>query len=159
MLLVIDGFNESLYAIKIPKSKEAEEILTKEIENMQKINSEQTDGMVKLLGFNIRWGAVMTYTGKILYDEFSYFITNFSKEGDLALHIFNNEEKYQQGISEISIFQIFNQLLWGTETIHRKGFVHLDLKPDNILIFSNFKVAISDFALCKPIDGEDGQGT
>lgn len=36
--------------------------------------------------------------------------------------------------------------------------MHLDIKPDNILITKDFQLKIADFGLSQPIKGEDGKG-
>ena len=46
----------------------------------------------------------------------------------------------------------------GLEHIHQKGYVHLDIKPENILITKHLEVKIADFGLNSLITGEDGNG-
>ena len=39
----------------------------------------------------------------------------------------------------------FRQILEGVQYMHDKGYAHLDLKHDNILLDSNLNIKISDF--------------
>lgn len=53
----------------------------------------------------------------------------------------------------------FKQLIDGLVQIHAQGYIHRDIKPDNLLLNEHFELLISDFGHCIPmIDGmsEDG---
>ncbi|GAW82751.1 serine/threonine-protein kinase Nek1 [Plasmodium gonderi] len=73
------------------------------------------------------------------------FITEFCSQGDLYSDILKrkmNNEKY----SESEIFNIFNQILNGLNSIHKKGIIHGDLKSTNIFIKDD-KIKIGDFGI------------
>ncbi|KAG2449010.1 hypothetical protein HYH02_005764 [Chlamydomonas schloesseri] len=38
------------------------------------------------------------------------------------------------------------------ESIHKAGYIHRDIKPDNLLLTRDGHVKLSDFGLCKPVD-------
>ena len=38
------------------------------------------------------------------------------------------------------------------EAIHRAGYIHRDIKPDNLLLDAAGHMKLSDFGLCKPVD-------
>ncbi|KAG2501795.1 hypothetical protein HYH03_000295 [Edaphochlamys debaryana] len=38
------------------------------------------------------------------------------------------------------------------ESIHKAGYIHRDIKPDNLLLTREGHVKLSDFGLCKPVD-------
>ncbi|GLS27189.1 protein kinase domain-containing protein [Marinibactrum halimedae] len=47
--------------------------------------------------------------------------------------------------------RIFYQLLLGVKTIHANGFLHLDLKPNNILLTQAGDIKISDFGIARAL--------
>lgn len=114
--------------------------------------------VVHLLDSNIDHGVIVTDENVIINSDLTYIITEFAEDGDLGTYVINNNKDFKKGRPESQIFTIFKQILDGLEAIHNKGFVHLDLKPENILLNNHLEVMISDFALSKPIKGEDGKG-
>ena len=48
-------------------------------------------------------------------------------------------------IDEKLLRTYFHQLIEGMEYLHSKGFAHLDLKPDNLLLAEDYILKISDF--------------
>jgi serine/threonine protein kinase len=46
-------------------------------------------------------------------------------------------------------FQIIKGICNGLEYIHEKGYIHLDLKPDNILLDDDMVPKITDFGLSR----------
>ncbi|HRH42818.1 MAG TPA: protein kinase, partial [Pyrinomonadaceae bacterium] len=56
----------------------------------------------------------------------------------------------RQAASEAEAVEITLQILKGLENLHEKGFVHRDLKPDNILIM-NGKLCLADFGISREV--------
>jgi len=60
-------------------------------------------------------------------------------------NLIDNNEKNRVLFEEDSIKKIVYQVCLGVEFIHKMGFFHRDIKPDNILITDNSIVKITDF--------------
>ena len=44
------------------------------------------------------------------------------------------------------------QTVIALEAIHAAGYIHRDIKPDNLLLDAQGHMKLSDFGLCKPVD-------
>lgn len=44
------------------------------------------------------------------------------------------------------------QTVVAIEAIHKKNYIHRDIKPDNLLLDADGHMKLSDFGLCKPLD-------
>ena len=54
-------------------------------------------------------------------------------------------------LSEDLVRFLFNQLLDGLNYLHQHGFVHRDVKPENLLIDRKFRLIIADFNFATPL--------
>lgn len=54
-------------------------------------------------------------------------------------------------MSDSEVRKIMFQVVQGLCYVHRNGFFHRDMKPDNILIVDDKTVKISDFGLVREI--------
>lgn len=52
-----------------------------------------------------------------------------------------------------NVAQILIDMAVGLEHVHESGFMHLDFKPENVLVTANGKVRLVDFDLAQPITG------
>lgn len=57
--------------------------------------------------------------------------------------------KYYENIEESQAIEFMAQILKGFSSLIRKGIVHRDMKPENILLH-NGKLKIADFGFAKP---------
>ncbi len=79
------------------------------------------------------------------FEDYVYVVSDFAKGGSLEKYLRKNNGK-AKSIEEA--VQITIEILTGLENLHEKGFVHRDLKPDNILIM-NGKHCLADFSVSR----------
>lgn len=81
-----------------------------------------------------------------------YLVMPYYQAGSLKSLITNNILTVREIIS------LGIQISAGLHNIHSKGFIHFDLKPDNILLSARGEALVSDFGLAKPmIVGQQAQ--
>jgi len=82
-----------------------------------------------------------------------YGILEYVKGGDL-FKLMNNKYKSRSYFSEIEVSQIIGRLLIAVNCIHQHHFVHLDIKPENILCNNqdNRDIKLIDFGMIKYIN-------
>jgi len=72
-----------------------------------------------------------------------YFVMDYIPGGDLMSLLIS------KGIFEESLAQFYiAELTCAVESVHRMGFIHRDIKPDNILIDRDGHIKLTDFGLC-----------
>ncbi|OMP01989.1 hypothetical protein COLO4_11435 [Corchorus olitorius] len=79
--------------------------------------------------------------GETLYNLF----LEYADKGSLADHVKKNGGK----LTESDVRRYARSILKGLRFLHAKGFVHCDIKLQNILLFGNGDVKIADFGLAK----------
>ncbi|CAI7663088.1 unnamed protein product [Penicillium viridicatum] len=92
-------------------------------------------------------------------NQSTLFITmEYLEQGDLQDYLLNN-----QPLSEFEAQAIMSQILEGLDLMHKNGFAHRDLKPNNILLKScppsDWWVKIADFGISKRIENVEGNST
>ncbi|KAL3313424.1 Serine threonine kinase [Cichlidogyrus casuarinus] len=94
-----------------------------------------------------------------IVDIIDYYVTNrdvsvileYSSGGDLYRHVFDQSAP----LSEADTRVVMTQLLQALKFIHAQSIVHLDIKPENILIKSTdpcYKISLCDFGVAKYLD-------
>ncbi|GMI68076.1 mitogen-activated protein kinase kinase kinase 19 [Hibiscus trionum] len=88
--------------------------------------------------------------GEKLYNLF----LEYADKGSLADHV----KKSGGNLMESDVRRYARSILKGLRFVHSKGFVHCDIKLQNILLFSNGDVKIADFGLAKRNGEEEEEG-
>ncbi|KAI5290248.1 hypothetical protein KEM54_002074 [Ascosphaera aggregata] len=145
---VAAGHNEKIWAVK--KSKQPisgardRERRAKEVEALRKMK-----GYEHLIRFEDSWEE----------NGYLYIQTEFCEEGSLQGFLGLNGLKGR--LDDFRTWKIMLELAEGLKHIHNSGYIHLDLKPANVLITGNGILKIADFGLATPWPAEpgiDGEG-
>ncbi|MES1915893.1 MAG: hypothetical protein MHM6MM_007777, partial [Cercozoa sp. M6MM] len=83
-------------------------------------------------------------------DEYLYLVMEFLQGGDLMTILM----KYDILTEEQTRFFIAETAL-AIQSVHELGYIHRDLKPDNVLLDNRGHVKLSDFGLCKACERPD----
>ncbi|MEU8774250.1 serine/threonine-protein kinase [Streptomyces sp. NPDC048606] len=62
----------------------------------------------------------------------------------------------EAGVTEARAVRLFTDVCEGLAHLHRSGWVHGDLKPDNVLLMADGSVRLSDFGLATELTGDRG---
>ena len=87
--------------------------------------------------------------GQSLYNLF----LELASEGTLA-DMIERQHGVGVGLAESDVRRLTRAILEGLSGIHKRGFVHCDIKPHNILLFADGSAKISDFGLSKEKDAK-----
>ena len=88
------------------------------------------------------------------HESKNYLIFEFYPKGDLYEYIKVNSK----GLKEQNCKVMAYKILLAIQALHKMGICHLDIKPDNILLFGdNFEIKIGDFGLSSSIYGKYGK--
>ena len=74
-----------------------------------------------------------------------YIQTEFCEEG--TLDVFLTQEGTKGRLDDFRIWKIISELSMGLKHVHEFGFIHLDLKPANVLITFEGTLKIADFGM------------
>lgn len=76
-------------------------------------------------------------------EKFLYFVMDYIPGGDLMSLLI------KRGIFPENLAKFYiAELVLAIESVHRMGFVHRDIKPDNVLIDKDGHIKLTDFGLC-----------
>ncbi len=82
------------------------------------------------------------------FDDYVYVVSDFADGGSLESWL--KDKPSGKASSQAEAVKITLEILRGLENLHEKGFVHRDLKPDNILIM-NGRHCLADFGVSREI--------
>ncbi|EGR2264338.1 MULTISPECIES: protein kinase domain-containing protein [Vibrio] len=96
------------------------------------------------------------YLNALNYDVIAPIVL-FNNEGSKPYFVMelaecNLQTLIEQGMSDTDKADAIQQILNGIELIHSNQYIHRDLKPGNILKYSNGRYKITDFGLVKDLD-------
>ncbi|KAK8496080.1 hypothetical protein V6N12_047073 [Hibiscus sabdariffa] len=85
----------------------------------------------------------------VVQDEESlYIITEYLLGGDMMTLLMRKDIL----IDDEARFYVAETIV-AIESIHEHNYIHMDIKPDNLLLDMYGHLRLSDFGLCKPLDG------
>ncbi|KAJ0164929.1 Mitosis inhibitor protein kinase wee1 [Colletotrichum tanaceti] len=88
---------------------------------------------------------VVHYVDSWEYNQYLYIQTEYCDEGTLDKFLSNVGRKGR--LDDFRIWKVIHDIGLGLQSIHEAGFIHLDLKPANILITFEGILKIGDFGL------------
>lgn len=97
--------------------------------------------IVNLLGANL--DGTQNYQGEEV--EISYIAMEFCEKGSLMAYM---QKQFDRMDQEMCRFY-FLQVLAAVQHLHQQGVAHLDIKPDNILLDSQFNAKLGDFGIAQ----------
>ena len=87
-------------------------------------------------------------------DNKKYLILEYASKGNLFNYIYYPERSFGEVYGKF----IFYELLHGVMAIHSNGFVHRDLKIENVMFDCNYNIKIADFGFATRKEGKEGLG-
>ena len=87
-------------------------------------------------------------------EDYLYIAMEYVPGGDL-LHLLIEKDILSEEMTKFYIAE----LVLAVEEVHKMGYIHRDIKPDNILLNSEGHVKISDFGLSKYVEPARPKGS
>ena len=134
------GQNKRQVALKFLINKKQKEKKEKEKEKINSKNNQEITISKKLHNKNV----VETYA-YFHKGEMNYSVIEFGKYGDILHFLKDLLKRYV--LSETALNYFGKQILEGLKYIHKCKIVHMDIKPENILIDANLEAKITDFSV------------
>ncbi|KAI9373152.1 hypothetical protein BJX61DRAFT_401169 [Aspergillus egyptiacus] len=100
------------------------------------------------------WDHIISFTDSWEDNGYLYIQTEFCEEG--SLDVFLAQVGLKARLDDFRIWKILLELSTGLKHIHDSGFIHLDLKPANILVTFEGVLKIADFGMATRWPAEEG---
>ncbi|CAH8454034.1 unnamed protein product [Heterobilharzia americana] len=110
---------------------------------------EERDVMVKAMVSNSPWIAKLHHTFQD--EKFLYFLMDFYNGGDMLTMLSKFDDKIPESIAQFYVAE----MVLAINALHQLGYVHRDIKPDNVLLQSSGHIVLADFGSCLKL-GENG---
>ncbi|EAX89116.1 AGC family protein kinase [Trichomonas vaginalis G3] len=134
--LVRDKEDQHIYAMKVLKKKEL-------VEKNQILNTiVEKDFMVQN---DNPWAVQLYYAFQD--SRCLYFVMEFLPGGDLMTLLINRNI-----LTETETRFLIAETILAVNCVHKQGFIHRDIKPDNLLLTKNGHVRLTDFGLSTKMD-------
>ncbi|CAF0969142.1 unnamed protein product [Brachionus calyciflorus] len=101
----------------------------------------ELDAYIEIKGENI-----LKMIGSCISKNECYIATEYMKNGSLTDMLLGNKN-----FGFYDRFKVAFGMICGIKRIHENGFMHKDIKPDNVLITNDFSAKIADFGLARII--------
>jgi len=145
----VDTSNGNIVAMKFLNRQHKMERFQKETVRTE-INSLQLvrhSHVIKLLAYNLS-AKYPTNDGEHI--KTVLLVLEYCQGGELFDLLY-----YAERLDEITARTYFRQLMLGLREIHSAGIAHRDIKPQNILLDSDYCIKITDFGLSKIMETEE----
>eukprot|EP00330_Aristerostoma_sp_ATCC50986_P010921 CAMPEP_0114592136 /NCGR_PEP_ID=MMETSP0125-20121206/14043_1 /TAXON_ID=485358 ORGANISM="Aristerostoma sp., Strain ATCC 50986" /NCGR_SAMPLE_ID=MMETSP0125 /ASSEMBLY_ACC=CAM_ASM_000245 /LENGTH=329 /DNA_ID=CAMNT_0001790639 /DNA_START=95 /DNA_END=1084 /DNA_ORIENTATION=- len=145
--LAVDQTDKKTYAAKVCKSYSRQDLLQQEAEIIKQINNLNIPNIVKMIEFFENNGKTPT---KPMIDETQQSLKPYKCHSAMILELAANETifDYVLGAGPFDdklARTYFKKLITAISQLHKNGYVHRDLKLENLLLNDNFDLLIADF--------------
>ncbi|XP_070508307.1 serine/threonine-protein kinase Nek5-like [Chironomus tepperi] len=76
------------------------------------------------------------------------FVMEYAENGTLRTLIFRYQERKWK-MTGSDLVEIFMDIAYGLKFLHSKNIIHRDVKPENILMTSDYRIKLADFGVSK----------
>jgi serine/threonine protein kinase len=133
----------------------AEVLVMKKIKKIDMLRKDEVrhvmserDLMVTTAGAENEWVVQLYYS--FTDSKYLYLIMEYLPGGDL-MTLLMKEEILEEHVARFFIAE----LVLAIQSVHQLGYIHRDLKPDNVLIDAEGHLKLTDFGLCKGFREKD----